>query len=92
MKLGISMSFLSLLATTWGIAMSCGNFFQAYRIFKLKEAKDISVVTWSIIFIGTFIWAAYGFEIMNLPIIIPNIIGIFASGAVLYGWCLYRNN
>lgn len=86
------MSFLSILAGSWGSLMGLGNFLQAYKIFKLKEAKEISVVSWSIIFIGAIIWVLYGIEINSLSIIIANIFGIISSATIIIGWILYRKN
>ena len=83
------MTILSILATAFGSIMGLSNFFQAYRIFTRKSAKDISLITFSILFIGAIIWVLYGIEIGNTPVVLSNMIGVFGVGAVLLGWFLY---
>lgn len=84
------MTFLSYFATVFGTAMALGNLPQAYRIFKRKSAKDISIVTFSIWFFGALVWIMYGLEQGDVPLIIANSIGFFTLGLVIIGWVLYR--
>ncbi|MFA5796723.1 MAG: SemiSWEET family transporter [Candidatus Woesearchaeota archaeon] len=84
------MSVLSILATTFGILMGLANFPQAYRIFKRKHAKDVSILTFSIIAVGGIVWLAYGIEINNIAIILGNGVGVIACTAVIIGWIKYH--
>ena len=54
-----------------------------------ESAKDISILTYSIILIGAVIWILYGIEIWNLPLIITNVFGSVTIGLVIVGWFLY---
>lgn len=83
------MTLLFLLATVFGTLSGIANFPQAYRIFKRKSAKDISIFTF--LLIGAVIWIFYGIEIANFPIIITNIFGAINIGLVVIGWLLYRD-
>jgi MtN3 and saliva related transmembrane protein len=83
------MSLLSVLATVIGTIGGLANLPQAYKIFKRKSAKDISILTYSIIFMGCFIWALYGVEIQNYPLIISNTFGTITVTLVIIGWFLY---
>ena len=83
------MTLLFLLATVFGTLSGIANFPQAYRIFKRKSAKDISIFTYSFLLIGAVIWIFYGIEIANFPIIITNIFGAVNIGLVVIGWLLY---
>ena len=83
------MSLLYLLATIFGTVSGIANFPQAYKIFKRKSAKDISILTYSILLVGAVIWILYGIEIGNFPIIITNIFGAVNIGLVVIGWSLY---
>ncbi len=83
------MSFLSVLATIFGSLMGLANLPQVYRIFKRKSAKDISILTFSILFIGAFIWVLYGIEISNFAVIISNSFGVFSLALIIIGWYLY---
>jgi MtN3 and saliva related transmembrane protein len=83
------MSFLSILATISGIAASGAMLPQVYKIFKRKSAKDISILTYSMLSVISIIWILYGFEIQNFPVIISNGVGIFFLLAIIVGWFLY---
>jgi len=83
------MTILTLLATFFGIMMSLSGIPQIIKIFKRKSAKDISQVTYSIIFTGGIVWFLYGMEIQNTPIIISNSIGSLVAFVILLGWFLY---
>jgi len=84
------MTILFILATLFGTLSGIANFPQAYRIFKRKSAKDISIITYSFLFAGAITWIFYGIEISNLPITITNILGAINLGLVVIGWYLYR--
>ena len=83
------MSVLEMLAIVFGAVGGIANFPQAYRIFKRKSAKDISIITYSFLFAGAIIWILYGIEIWNLPVIITNILGAINIGLVIVGWSFY---
>ncbi len=83
------MTLLYLLATIFGTVSGIANFPQAYKIFKRKSARDISITTYTILFLGAVIWILYGIEIANFPIIITNIFGAVNIGLVIIGWFLY---
>lgn len=83
------MTILAILATVFGAASGFANLPQAHRIFKRKSAKDISILTYSILLVGTIIWFFYGLEIRNFPIIITNTFGAINISLVVIGWFLY---
>ncbi len=86
------MTLLSTLATIFGIVSGLANIPQWIKIFKRKSAKDISVITYLLFFIGTIIWIFYGIEINELPVILSNIIGGINIFIVIIGWFLYGRN
>ncbi|MEK6807731.1 MAG: SemiSWEET family transporter [Nanoarchaeota archaeon] len=83
------MTFLSTLALVFGTVSGVANLPQAYRIFKRKSAKDISIVTYSFLLAGALAWIAYGAELKNLPIVLTNILGAVNIGLVVIGWLMY---
>lgn len=83
------MSLLSILATIFGTVGGLANLPQVYRIFKRKSAKDISILTYSIIIVSCIIWILYGIEIRNSAIIITNGLGTTTVALVIIGWFLY---
>jgi len=56
---------------------------QIMRVYKLKSAREISLIFTSTLLLGVLIWLVYGIVLSLIPIIIWNSIG-----AVLNGWLL----
>ena len=57
------------------LAAACTTFAffpQAYKIFKTKHTRDLSVPMYVIFSIGILLWLIYGIIINNLPIILAN--------------------
>ncbi|MEK6820687.1 MAG: SemiSWEET family transporter [Nanoarchaeota archaeon] len=84
-----NMTTLSILATVFGAVGGIANFPQAYKIFKRKSAKDISILTYGFLLIGAIVWILYGVEIKNFPVIITNSLGAINIGLVVIGWSMY---
>lgn len=83
---------LAYLASIAGIAMSLASFPQAYKIFKDKSARDVSLATYIIFFIGGIIWLLYGVDIKSSPILWSYVIGDISSLLVLIGILKYKNS
>ena len=83
------MTILSTLAIVFGTIMAVANLPQAYKIFKRKSAKDISMITYLFLFIGAIVWILYGIEIKSLPLIFSNAIGILVIIMIIFGWFMY---
>ncbi|MBN1644585.1 hypothetical protein JW851_00915 [Candidatus Woesearchaeota archaeon] len=83
------MTILAVLATIFGVVNGIANFPQIYKIFRRKSAKDISVITYSLLSVGSFVWILYGLEIKNFPVLIMNILAFFEFILVLIGCYIY---
>ncbi len=83
------MTILATLALVFGAVAGIANLPQAWKIFKRKSAKDISIITYGLLITGAIIWIAYGWEIQNIPVLVTNSIGGFNIGLVILGWFLY---
>ena len=83
------MSVLYILTGIFGTLGSIMVFPQVYRIFKRKSAKDISIVTYSVIFIACIVWTLYGLESRNVPLILTKSIGAINFALDIVGWFLY---
>jgi MtN3 and saliva related transmembrane protein len=81
---------LEFLTTIVGIVMSLAYFPQAYKIFKNKSAKNISITSYSIFALGTAIWVIYGITIKSWIIILSFIPGVIGSWLVLILTLVYR--
>jgi MtN3 and saliva related transmembrane protein len=62
---------------------------QAYKIFKTRETKDLSLPMWILQVIGFALWVTYGVTSKQWPIIAPNIVcfllSCFILGMKLFG-------
>lgn len=65
--------------------------FQAVKIIKFKEAKDVSPWTFMMILTIGIIWFCYGWNIRNWPLIIGNGIKLFSSLIVMIVYFVYKN-
>lgn len=63
---------------------------QIIRIWKLKEARDISILMPSMIAVGTSLWLVYGVLISSWPVIAANVISLLITLATLYVTIKYR--
>ncbi|MCF7872468.1 hypothetical protein K9L97_05535 [Candidatus Woesearchaeota archaeon] len=82
--------FLMILATVFGVIMGASHFSQAYRIYTRKSAKDLSLITYSLLFMGALVWFLYGITILNYAVIVSNFVGLVATISVLFGWVKYH--
>ncbi len=64
--------------------------FQAIKIVRLKQAKDVSVYTFLMILGIGAMWLVYGIQIQSLPLIIGNSIKLFASLTVIISYSIYK--
>ncbi|NTV44847.1 MAG: hypothetical protein HGA67_04145 [Candidatus Yonathbacteria bacterium] len=73
-----------------GIVMSLGYFPQAYRIWQKKDAEEVSLVTFGIFAVGTFVWTLYGI-VLNDPVIVASFgVGVIGSWTVVALAVYYR--
>ncbi len=57
---------------------------QAVRIIRLKEARDISLLTYLLLEVGILLWLVYGIMIGKMPIIVANGVTLFFTTAILF--------
>ena len=56
---------------------------QTIRVYKLKSAREISVLYTSALLLGVICWLVYGIILGLLPMIVWNIIGIVLAAMLL---------
>lgn len=63
-----------------GYAAACFTTFsllpQIIRIWRLKEAKDVSLFMPLMVAVGSLLWIAYGFLITSPPVIAANAVAL----------------
>ena len=62
---------------------------QVIRVFKLKSAREISLIFVTAMIIGFSCWLTYGIFLQLTPIILWNSINIPLFGALLYAKLKY---
>ena len=83
------MDILSILATVFGTIGAFSSVPQVHKIFKRKSAKDISIITYSLVLLGSLTWFLYGFQLKNFPLIFTNGISLIFCSLVITGWFMY---
>ena len=87
MKIGL----LEIMLTT-STLLELNPLLQALKIIKLKQAKNVSLWTYVMILTIGMMWLFYGIKIESLPLIIGNIIKLFASLSVLLVYFKYKES
>lgn len=63
---------------------------QVIKIYRMKEARDISLLMYVIFSLGIFLWLCYGAMIGSMPIIIANTITLTFSLFILFMKVKYK--
>ena len=56
---------------------------QVYKTIKTRQVKDLSLTTFSMIFLGTILWCLHGFRIGDQPLILANAVTAILAGTIL---------
>ena len=62
---------------------------QILRVYKLKSAREISVLFNSSILLGVMLWLIYGISLGLVPLIVWNSTGIVLTGLLLFSKLKY---
>ncbi|MCK4634566.1 MAG: hypothetical protein KAT37_01710 [Candidatus Aenigmarchaeota archaeon] len=81
---------LALVATIFGILMSAAHFPQALKMYRRKSSADISLLTYSLFFLGVCVWLLYGISISNMPLIASNFVAVVGTILVIIVYFKYR--
>lgn len=83
-------NLLMMITTISGSIMSLAYFPQIYKMLQRKSVEDISIVLFSILFVGMIIWLLYGLSINNIPLIAANAISIIGTGGIIVLYFKYK--
>ncbi len=72
-----------------GALVTCSRVPQLIRVFKLKSAKEISLLFTALLLLGLTIWMAYGISLGLAPVIIWNVMGAVFVAGLLYAKLKY---
>ena len=84
------MTILQILVATVGVVMSLAHFPQAYRIYKTKSAKDISLLTYSLFAFGMAVYTIYAISLGDFALIASFVLGVVGSWLVLILKLIYK--
>jgi len=63
---------------------------QVVKIYKMKDAKELSLVTFCVFSCGVFLWLVYGIIIQEWPVILANGITLILSCMIIGMKIKYR--
>ena len=78
------MSFAEYLGIIAGVFTTFATVPQIIRVYKLKSAREISLIFTTSLTLGIVIWLFYGIILGLVPIIIWNALGICLNGWLLF--------
>ncbi len=72
-----------------GALATCSVIPQVVRIYRLKSAREISMVFTTMLLLGLILWMVYGVFLALTPVIIWNSIGIGVTASLMYAKLKY---
>ena len=72
-----------------GALVTCSLVPQLIRVFKLRSAREISMLFTTLLLVGIITWLAYGITLGLAPVIIWNAIGAVFVAGLLYAKLKY---
>ena len=72
-----------------GALVTCSMIPQIIRVFKLKSAREISMLFTTLLLLGIIIWLAYGIYLKLAPVILWNAVGVALVSCLLYAKLKY---
>lgn len=57
---------------------------QAYKTIKTRQTRDLSIVTFTMLFVGTILWFIYGMYIRDTPLMLANGVTATLSGIIFF--------
>lgn len=73
----------NLLGSVAGFCTTIAFLPQVIRIWKTRQARDVSLAMYAIFLVGILLWLAYGCVLGAVPIIVTNLCSLVLAGAVL---------
>jgi MtN3 and saliva related transmembrane protein len=74
---------LAVVATAWGVLMGISPLLQIRRMVQRRSSADVSIGYLSVLLVGFLLWAAYGFSIRNLALVVSNSVALVVGIATI---------
>jgi MtN3 and saliva related transmembrane protein len=78
------MELITAIGTVAAICTTASFLPQAIKIIKLKETRDISLLTYLLLEVGILMWLVYGVMIGEMPIILANAVTLIFTTVILF--------
>ncbi len=72
-----------------GALVTCSLIPQLIRVFKLRSAREISLLFTALLLTGIILWLAYGISFGLVPVILWNAIGAVLVALLVYAKLKY---
>jgi len=76
--------FTESLGLVAGALVTCSMIPQLFRVYKLRSAREISILFTTLLLIGIICWLAYGVYLELIPVILWNAIGAILVSLLIY--------
>ena len=76
--------FTESLGLVAGALVTCSMIPQLFRVYKLRSAREISILFTTLLLIGIICWLAYGVYLGLIPVILWNAIGAILVSLLIY--------
>jgi len=76
--------FTESLGLVAGALVTCSMIPQLIRVYKLRSAREISILFTTLLLIGMICWLAYGVYLELIPVILWNAIGAILVSLLIY--------
>lgn len=75
-----------------GMLVTCSIIPQLVRVFKLKSAREISILFTAFLVLGMCFWLAYGIYLSLTQVILWNSVGVVLVSVLMYAKLKYGRN
>ena len=72
-----------------GALVTCSLIPQLIRVFRLRSAREISMLFTTLLLLGLILWFTYGVFFRLIPVILWNAVGIILVAVLLYAKLKY---
>jgi MtN3 and saliva related transmembrane protein len=83
------LSLIEALGLLAGFLVTCSMVPQIIRVFKLRSAREISLLFTTLLLLGLIAWLVYGLSLGLLSVIIWNAVGAALAATLLYAKLRY---
>ena len=63
---------------------------QAFKVWQSKSVQDISIPTFTLVFLATLLWMWYAFIRGDKPLLLTNVILLITQGSILLCAVIYK--